>query len=36
MHDESPQCVQAGQLMGQVDPAGLLPELEEQDPCNYG
>lgn len=36
VHNEGPQSVQAGQLVGQVHPAGLLPELEEQDPCIYG
>lgn len=36
VHDEGPQGVQAGQLVGQVHPAGLLSELEEQDPCIYG
>lgn len=32
VHDEGPQSVQAGQLVGQVYPASLLPKLEEQDP----
>lgn len=36
VHNEGPQCIQAGQLVGQVHPASLLPELEEQDPCMYG
>lgn len=36
VHDEGPQGVQAGQLVGQVHPARLLSELEEQDPCIYG
>lgn len=36
VHDEGPQSVQAGQLVGQVNPASLLPKLEEQDPCIYG
>lgn len=35
MHDEGPQRVQAGQLVGQVHPARLLSQLEEQDPCIY-
>lgn len=33
VHDERPQSVQAGQLVGQVHSASLLPELEEEDPC---
>lgn len=36
VHDEGPQGVQAGQLVGQVHSARLLSELEEQDPCIYG
>lgn len=36
VHDEGPQSVQAGQLVGQMHPACLLSELEEQDPCIYG
>lgn len=36
VHNEGPQSVQAGQLVGQVHPASLLPKLEEQDPCIYG
>lgn len=36
VHDQGPQGVQAGQLVGQVHPADLLPQLEEQDPCIYG
>ena len=36
VHDQGPQGVQAGQLMGQVHPASFLPKLEEQDPCIYG
>lgn len=36
VHDESSEGIQAGQLMCQVHPAGLLSKLEEQDPCIYG
>lgn len=36
VHNEGPQSVQAGQLVGQVHPASLLSKLEEQDPCIYG
>lgn len=36
VHDERPQRVQAGQLVGQVHAARLLSELQEQDPCIYG
>lgn len=36
VHDECPQSLQAGQLVGQVHSAGLLPELEEEDPCICG
>lgn len=35
VHDERPQGVQAGQLVGQVNPADLLPKLEKQDPCEH-
>lgn len=36
VHDECPQGFQAGQLMGQVHSAGLLPQLEKEDPCVCG
>lgn len=36
VHDERPQSFQAGQLMGQVHSAGLLPQLEKEDPCIGG
>lgn len=36
MDYQGPQRLQAGELVGQVNPASLLPELEEQDPCIYG
>lgn len=36
VHDEGPQRIQAGQLVGQVNPASLLPKLQEQYPCIHG
>lgn len=36
VHDERPQGFQAGQLVGQVHSAGLLPQLEKEDPCICG